>query len=684
MKQKWVVVLTLSLLVAGCIGFFIYKKVEDGKYVEVKFIDGYNNEVLSTQKLEVGKDAKEPEVPKHDGCEFTGWYTKDNVKVISFTNMGKDLTVYALCNQLSYKVKFYDTIAKKVIDTQEVGYGQSAKEPDAPNHYGYNFVRWKGNFKNVKSNLTINTVYAAQGAKYIVKYYTVDESNNTKLYTTKTYNSYVNYKVKAKIISIGGYKYDSSNSLNKLSGRVNIDNSLVLKVYYGATTYRVTVNGSTMEYNYNDTITLPALEQTATLTYQENANVINKLPSSSVGLTHIGYCKNTKKCDSKNMLSPNTVVTVTEDATYYPVFEAEMSVTLPTGEGYTEDEVDYYFVGWVNEDGEYHEGETFTFTEDTTLIATYKKDTGDLTGKYPYLVNTFYDGELYSSLTEYAEIGSQVFGSKYTKEIVGYVLDNYTKSIYVSKNINDSIIELYYVTDNTVEAEYYVSANIIDETDLDSVEVDQNSEETIDLTSDNSDEEQQLDDNNEEIEVESVELENDDKVFEETKSENDDLSLENEIDISEELFDKSDESETIEELIDDENETNVNEEVLDKTDEIEVNEELMSNEISEVILETNTEELIEETVSIELKDESNEDIQLEQEYVEQPQDKFEEFFDEKEDNSNIVLESDKVIIDTSENLKEEVVIKNNEVEIIQNNIIKVDEVETTLEEIKEE
>ena len=48
MKLKWVVVLIVSLIVAAGLGFFIYKKIEDGKYVEVKFIDGYNNEVLST------------------------------------------------------------------------------------------------------------------------------------------------------------------------------------------------------------------------------------------------------------------------------------------------------------------------------------------------------------------------------------------------------------------------------------------------------------------------------------------------------------------------------------------------------------------------------------------------------------------------------------------------------------
>ena len=48
---------------------------------EVKFIDGYTKQVISTQTVEVGKDAEVPESPNHDNCKFSGWYTENNVKV---------------------------------------------------------------------------------------------------------------------------------------------------------------------------------------------------------------------------------------------------------------------------------------------------------------------------------------------------------------------------------------------------------------------------------------------------------------------------------------------------------------------------------------------------------------------------------------------------------------------------
>ena len=188
-----------------CWLFYLQECSRKSKYIEVKFVDGYDNKVLSTQELEVGSNAKVPEVPKHDGCNFTGWYTKDKDKVEDFKNIQKNLTVYANCDSMTFKVKFYDTIGKKVVDTQKVMYGGSAEAPEAPDHYGYNFVRWKGKYTNVKSNVTIDAIYAAQKAKFTVKYYTLDDNNNATLYTTKTYNSYVNRKVKANVISSEAY-----------------------------------------------------------------------------------------------------------------------------------------------------------------------------------------------------------------------------------------------------------------------------------------------------------------------------------------------------------------------------------------------------------------------------------------------------------------------------------------------
>ena len=51
-KSKWAIVLGASLFIAALVGFFIYKNVQEkSKYIEVKFVDGYDNKVLSTQEL---------------------------------------------------------------------------------------------------------------------------------------------------------------------------------------------------------------------------------------------------------------------------------------------------------------------------------------------------------------------------------------------------------------------------------------------------------------------------------------------------------------------------------------------------------------------------------------------------------------------------------------------------------
>ncbi len=452
MKNKRVIVLVVLLILAIVIGFFVYKKLTSNniKYVEVKFIDDYNHETLSTQTLEVGKDAEVPNEPKHEGCKFSGWYDSSNKKIESFKNIQNDLIAYAKCSDIYYKVKFIDSISKRVIDTQKVKYGNDAVAPVAPKHYGYNFVRWRGNYYNVTSNLVVSAIYGSQSAKYVVKYYTVD-GDNTTLYATKTFNSYVNRKVTASIISISGYQYNRNYSLNKLSGKVSADNSLVLKVYYDSKTYKVIINGEETTYNYDDEIKLPSLSKTVKLTYEENEAVNDKLGENNVDLTLVGYCKNSKTCDSP--LAVGTVINVKESAEYYPVWKMDMELNLPAGNGYELDGETYSFVKWIGPDNVYYfEGDKIRFTDDLSIVAIYKKDSESTETKVAYTVNTYRDEELYSSITEYGNIGDEILGSLYAKTVGGYELESYTNSIFLTEDPNNNLIEVYYVTGKNDDA----------------------------------------------------------------------------------------------------------------------------------------------------------------------------------------------------------------------------------------
>lgn len=667
-KSKWAIVLGTSLFIAALVGFFIYKIVQEkSKYVEVKFIDGYDNKVLSTQELEVGSNAKVPEVPKHDGCNFTGWYTKDKEIVEDFNNIKKNLTVYANCDSMTFKVKFYDTIGKKVVDTQKVVYGGSAEAPEAPDHYGYNFVRWKGKYTNVKSNVTVDAIYAAQKAKFTVKYYTLDDDNNATLYTTKTYNSYVNRKVKANVISIGGYKYDSSYKANKSTGRVDIDNSLVLKLYYSSRTYKVTINGESNYYGYKDSIKLPNLpERTVTVTYNENENVTNKLTSNSVDLSLAGYCKNKKTCEKKDLIAPDTNVSVVNDVEYFPVWDMSMNLLLPTGEGYVEESETYTFVSWMDEENvEHQSGKSFLFDEDTTLTAVYGNSSYDSTSTVKYVVNTYYDGTLHSSIEKTGLIGKQVFGNKFVEKIEGYDVSYYTDSIFLSSNVSENVIEVYYTND-----EMLVSNRIIEETNeqLEETIVAENNEleETVEIQIEETTDEQELitetqveEATNEEFTNEvsnDVEVVNESEVttnvetdeiidLQETSS-NEIVSEEiiNEQEVTEEINTEELEETFIEENI--ENNTNID---LEETIEPQVNEEIA--EVKEAIEETK--ELDEKIVVDEIKDEPKEIVSIElDKEVSNNNDKFDEIIETKESESIKEIDTIKEEILETEKLEE--------------------------------
>lgn len=667
-KSKWAIVLGTSLFIAALVGFFIYKIVQEkSKYVEVKFIDGYDNKVLSTQELEVGSNAKVPEVPKHDGCNFTGWYTKDKEIVEDFNNIKKNLTVYANCDSMTFKVKFYDTIGKKVVDTQKVVYGGSAEAPEAPDHYGYNFVRWKGKYTNVKSNVTVDAIYAAQKAKFTVKYYTLDDDNNATLYTTKTYNSYVNRKVKANVISIGGYKYDSSYKANKSTGRVDIDNSLVLKLYYSSRTYKVTINGESNYYGYKDSIKLPNLpERTVTVTYNENENVTNKLTSNSVDLSLAGYCKNKKTCEKKDLIAPDTNVSVVNDVEYFPVWDMSMNLLLPTGEGYVEESETYTFVSWMDEENvEHQSGKSFLFDEDTTLTAVYGNSSYDSTSTVKYVVNTYYDGTLHSSIEKTGLIGKQVFGNKFVEKIEGYDVSYYTDSIFLSSNVSENVIEVYYTND-----EMLVSNRIIEETNeqLEETIVAENNEleETVEIQIEETTDEQELitetqveEATNEEFTNEvsnDVEVVNESEVttnvetdeiidLQETSS-NEIVSEEiiNEQEVTEEINTEELEETFIEENI--ENNTNID---LEETIEPQINEEIA--EVKEAIEETK--ELDEKIVVDEIKDEPKEIVSIElDKEVSNNNDKSDEIIETKESESIKEIDTIKEEILETEKLEE--------------------------------
>jgi len=367
-SRKGIIISIVSLLSVAAIasGAYVYNK-NKVKVVEVKFIDSLNNNTVNTQEVEVGSNVNMPEEPSHEECKFTGWYTEDGVKVESFENITEGMVVYSKCEDYYFTVKFYDTLSKRVIETQKVKYGEDADLPVAPLHNGYYLKYWSGNYTNVKSNQVVSAVYAADKYKYTVQYYKVEDGKET-LYTTKTYSEYYNKKVSAKIINIDGYEFSNDYSKNILNGKIK-NNKLVLKVYYEKQYHTVSINYDNVEdtvVKHNNEYTLPELVRAYNVTFIENDLVANKLEPLVVDTELLGYCEDSEICEE--MILPNTVVNINKNVTYYPVW-ATKDVNLNNGEGYSDDTDNYVFSSWQNEENNYTT--EITLSDDITLTALY-------------------------------------------------------------------------------------------------------------------------------------------------------------------------------------------------------------------------------------------------------------------------------------------------------------------------
>lgn len=139
----------------------------------VEFYDGFDDSLISSTKVEVGKDAEVPEDPEHENYVFAGWYLYEDhdVKVTKFTDIREDLKVIALYaddlnnngiadnEEDKLTVTFFDTLGNRVLKEEEVLPGLDATAPDVPRYDGYEFGGWSRGYTNVTEDITVNTIY---------------------------------------------------------------------------------------------------------------------------------------------------------------------------------------------------------------------------------------------------------------------------------------------------------------------------------------------------------------------------------------------------------------------------------------------------------------------------------------------------------------------------------------------
>lgn len=146
-KILFIIICFLFLLLNGC----------KSKMVTVTFI-GNDEEIISSQVVEVNSEIIYPEAPIIDGGDFIEW---DN----NITIATEDITIKAIYDIYTYKVKFYDYF-NKVLDEQIVEYGKSANPPQLPITENYVFIKWDKDYSSVKENMKIYPIFEKE-------YYTV-------------------------------------------------------------------------------------------------------------------------------------------------------------------------------------------------------------------------------------------------------------------------------------------------------------------------------------------------------------------------------------------------------------------------------------------------------------------------------------------------------------------------------
>ncbi|NLK24306.1 MAG: InlB B-repeat-containing protein [Clostridiales bacterium] len=108
-------------------------------------------DIISTQAIAYGEDAKEPEIPQEEGYTFVKWSSK-------FTKIKSNKEIKAIYKVNKYTVTFLD-IDGDAMEIHHVTYGNKAPEPLPPEVEGKIFDGWDTDFSSVKTDLVVKPIY---------------------------------------------------------------------------------------------------------------------------------------------------------------------------------------------------------------------------------------------------------------------------------------------------------------------------------------------------------------------------------------------------------------------------------------------------------------------------------------------------------------------------------------------
>ena len=144
----------------GMIGGTKYELTIKAQYTKihtVKFVDGTDDSELGEVEVLDGKAVSAPFPKNYDGKVFSGWSD-------SLSKIEEDKIIIANYEDTDeyFVVTYVDSINNEVIGTFNVKAGGTALVPTAPVHAGYKFSSWAGSEKDIEANTTITAEYTKQ------------------------------------------------------------------------------------------------------------------------------------------------------------------------------------------------------------------------------------------------------------------------------------------------------------------------------------------------------------------------------------------------------------------------------------------------------------------------------------------------------------------------------------------
>ena len=110
--------------------------------------------------------------------QFVGWSLLEGGVTVQSHTVTQNVTFYAVFEAhekqppapVEYTVTFIDGVTQQVLKTEKVPAGGSATAPQAPQHVGYEFSHWQGDYQNVTARTDVTAVYV-QKQYTLVRHY---------------------------------------------------------------------------------------------------------------------------------------------------------------------------------------------------------------------------------------------------------------------------------------------------------------------------------------------------------------------------------------------------------------------------------------------------------------------------------------------------------------------------------